>query len=144
MVTFCPAVYSNSMLANRHYCYTQGSAIFFSNSCVISYAPGMWILAPLLPILLTPVVLQQIPCCPCEQQYSSHSVPNKFFLTDVARFRHPHNSSFLAYYSLLHHCEILRVRSHNRYVDLNNGSNRFGNHCSKHTLPPQKRPTVVC
>jgi len=27
------------------------------------------------------------------------------------------------------HCEILRVIRHNRYLDLGNGWNKFGNHC---------------
>jgi len=27
------------------------------------------------------------------------------------------------------HCEILRIVRHNRYLDLGNGSNKFGNHC---------------
>ena len=29
------------------------------------------------------------------------------------------------------HCELLRVIRHNRCLDLGNGSNKFGNHCSK-------------
>jgi len=29
------------------------------------------------------------------------------------------------------HSQILRVIRHNRYLDLGNGSNMFGNHCFK-------------
>ena len=64
---------------------------------------------PHLPILLIPVVLH--PCCRCGQQCSPRSLQYKFFLPHDAHFCHPHKSNLLAYYALLHHCEILRVIS---------------------------------
>ena len=75
------------------------------------------------------------------------------FSATCRTFLSPTKSSSSAYYALHHHhhCEMLTVINKtyycNCYVDLGNGSNKFGNHnqnhCSKHTLSPQKWPAVV-
>jgi len=46
------------------------------------------------------------------------------------------NHSVVLYYNwlLFLRGKILRVIRHNRYLDLGNGSNKFGNHCPKQTF----------
>jgi len=38
------------------------------------------------------------------------------------------------------HCKILRVIRHNCYLDLGNGSHKFGNHSVKVTIWSEKHP----